>query len=282
MRIHTPPSAVDVVVVGSGNAGFSAAVSAAERGAGRVILIDKCPAEWAGGNSFFAAGAFRTVHDGTEDILPIVNNVDSEIARIIDPEPYSQHDFRRDVDRMTSDRTDPALSQILIDDSNDAIKWLASNGVRFQLSFNRQAYKVSGRFKFWGGMTLKTEDGGKGLTEDHEAAARRHGVEVYHSTPARRIVTNVFSAIVGLVVECNGVETLINTRAVILAAGGFESNPRLRAQYLGPGWDFAWVRGTPYNTGEALHFAIRDVNARQAGGGLPLYTLGCQRTSERR
>jgi hypothetical protein len=39
----------------------------------------------------------------------------------------------------------------------------------------------------------------------------------------------------------------------------------MRAQYLGPGWDLAYVRGTPYNTGECLEMAIRDVSAKQAG-----------------
>src|SRR2546429_5942983 len=42
----------------------------------------------------------------------------------------------------------------------------------------------------------------------------------------------------------------IEAGAVILASGGFEANPRLRSTYLGPGWDLAKVRGTPYNTGD--------------------------------
>ncbi|KAF2176140.1 fumarate reductase flavo protein subunit precursor [Zopfia rhizophila CBS 207.26] len=273
MSSLTPPTEVDVVVVGGGNAGFSAATAAAETGASRVILVDKCPAEWAGGNSFFTAGAFRAVHNGAEDLLPMVNNVDAETAQLIDLEPYTPQEFWKDIERMTSGRTDPALSQILIDDSNDAIKWLAKNGIRFQLSFNRQAYKLNGRFRFWGGLTLKTEEGGKGLIEDHQAAARRRGVEVYYSTPAKRIVTDRSGAVAGVIVECEGIDTLISTKAVILAAGGFEANPRLRAQYLGPGWDLARVRGTPYNTGDALEFAIRDVNAKQCG-----HWAGCHST----
>ncbi|KAJ4370045.1 hypothetical protein N0V83_005809 [Neocucurbitaria cava] len=256
---------VNVLVVGGGNAGFSAATAAAEAGAGRVVLIEKAPKEWAGGNSYFTAGAFRTVHHGTKDLLPIVNNVDSDTAKLIDMEPYTTEDFQKDLDRMCSGRSDPALSQLLINESNDTVKWLARNGIRFQLSFNRQAYKVNGRFKFWGGMSLKTDEGGRGLIADHQAAARRLGVEVYYSTPAKRIVTSSSGNVTGVVVEYKGVETLIKTNAVILAAGGFEANPRMRSQYLGPNWDVARVRGTPFNTGEALEFAIRDVGAKQAG-----------------
>ncbi|KNG49938.1 fumarate reductase flavo protein subunit precursor [Stemphylium lycopersici] len=261
----TSKSPVSVLIVGGGNAGFSAATAAAEAGAYRVVLIEKAPEEWAGGNSYFTAGAFRTVHDGTEDLLPIVNNVDAETAKLIDMEPYTKADFRKDMDRVCAGRSDPALSQGLIDESNDAVKWLASNGIRYQLSFNRQAYKVNGRFKFWGGMALMTEDGGKGLIADHQACARRHGIEVYYSTPAKRIVTSSSGSVNGVVVEYEGVDTLVTTNAVILAAGGFEANPRMRCQYLGQNWDIARVRGTPFNTGEMLELAIRDVNAKQAG-----------------
>ena len=256
---------VDVLVVGGGNAGFSAATAAAEAGAGCVVLIDKCPEDWAGGNSFFTAGAFRTVHSGADDLLPMVNNVNSETSKLIDLEPYTTQDFHKDMDRMTSGRSDPALSQVLINESNAAVKWLGRNGIRFQLSFNRQAYKVNGRFKFWGGMALKTEEGGKGLMEDHQAVARRCGVHVYYSAPAKRLITSSSGCITGVVVEYKGYETLINTKTVVLAAGGFEANPRMRSQYLGPNWDVARVRGTPYNTGEILEIAIRDVNAKQAG-----------------
>ena len=87
-------------------------------------------------------------------------------------EPYTPKEFLEDIKRVCGGRSDPRLSKILVEDSNSTIKWLTRNGVRFQLSFNRQAYKVDGRFKFWGGLSLKTQDGGKGLVEDHKAAAR--------------------------------------------------------------------------------------------------------------
>lgn len=267
------PQTIDVLIIGGGNAGFSAAIAAAEAGARRVVIIEKAPREWAGGNSYFTAGAFRTVHNGIEDLLPLVNNVDSEKAKLIDMEAYTKEDFRKDMDRMCSGRSDPALSEALVHDSNDTVKWLARHGIRFQLSFNRQAYEVKGRFKFWGGMALKTEDGGKGLIADHQAAAQRLGVEVHYSTPAKRIMTSSSGTVTGILVEHNGEDTLLPAKSVILAAGGFEANPRMRTQYLGPGWDLARVRGTPYNTGEVLDLAIRDVHAKQAG-----HWSGCHST----
>jgi len=267
------PTETDILIIGSGNAGLCAAISAAQTSQTnnkntRILLIDKCPKHWAGGNSYFTAGAFRAVHNGLSDLLPLVNNVDASTATKIDIPPYTNEAFMGDMQRVTGGRTDLALSKTLVEDSNETVKWLKSVGVRFQLSFNRQAYKVGGRVKFWGGLALKTEDGGKGLVGDLWDAARELGVEIVFETAAKRLVTDVETGRVrGVVVshcdrdsEANyrWVEREIQAKVVILAAGGFEANPRLRAQYLGPNWDMAFVRGTPYNIGECLEMALQD------------------------
>lgn len=128
----------DVLVVGGGNAGFSAALSAAQSHAGKIILIDKCPEDWAGGNSHFTAGAFRTAHGGLSDLLPIITNVDAEMAKIIDLDPYTTDDFLDDMERVTHGRYDKELGKTLVGESNDVVKWLANTGLGFQLGFNRQ------------------------------------------------------------------------------------------------------------------------------------------------
>ncbi|KAJ0417775.1 FAD binding domain-containing protein [Aspergillus carlsbadensis] len=259
------PTSASVLVIGSGNAGLCAAISAAESGARNVLLIDSCPETWAGGNSYFTAGAFRTAHGGLSDVLPLVNNVDAATASRIDMEPYTEKHFGDDIERICLGRSDPDLARTLVTDSNKAVKWLGGHGVRFQLSFNRQAYEINGRWKFWGGMCLKTQDGGKGLVSDEKRAAERLGVKILYETAAKKLLFDSAGAIRGVIVEDKSGEREIQTRAVILAAGGFEANPRMRAQYLGPGWDFAKVRGTPYNNGSCLEMAIRDVSAKQAG-----------------
>ena len=260
------PTEVDVLVAGSGNAGFSAAIAAVQGGARRVLLIDKCSEDWAGGNSYFTAGAYRTVHSGLSDLLPLVNNIDPKLVKRIDLQPYTESDFANDMQRVCMGRSNPELSRILIKDSNSAVKWLARNGVRFQLSFNRQAYEVDGRFKFWGGLHIKTQDGGKGLIEDYKAIARKNGVMVSWSTALTGLVAaEKIGGAAYATVQYNGEVKVIKAGAIILAAGGFESNPRMRSQYLGPGWDMAMVRGTPYNTGDCLEIAMRDVSAKSAG-----------------
>lgn len=263
----TLPSTCDILVLGSGNAGFSAATAAAQAGCRNVLLIDKCPPNWAGGNSYFTAGAMRTVHSGLEDLLPLVNNVDDATKGRIDLPVYSREDFEGDMRRICLGRSDAALSKLLVEESRSAVQWLRDVvGVRFQLSFNRQAFEVEGRWKFWGGLALKTEEGGKGLVEDHFAAARKFGVKVVFETAAVGLVRDERTGGVGQVwVEHQGQRKMIRAKAVIMAAGGFEANPRMRAQYLGPGWDLAYVRGTPYNTGDGLEMAIREFSAKQAG-----------------
>ena len=63
---------VDVIVVGGGNAGFTAAHAAAERGR-RVVLLEKGEQDMAGGNSFYTAGATRIAHNGLDDVPGLVD-----------------------------------------------------------------------------------------------------------------------------------------------------------------------------------------------------------------
>lgn len=259
----------DIVVVGGGNAGFSAAISAKQAGAKRVLLIEKSTKDaYPGGNSFFTAGAFRTVFYGLHDLMPILHNVDAETAKLIDMDPYTPEQFTNDLMRVTGGRADPELAKVLVGESRQVIDWLSKVGIKFRLSFNRQAYKVNGRFKFWGGMVLSVVDGGKGMIQQYEESAARHGVVVQYGTSMTGLVTDSQSTRVSgvKVLTADGVNKTIRAGAVILTCGGFESSSALRAQYLGPNWDLAHVRGTPFNTGDGLLIAQRDCNALAAGG----------------
>ena len=164
----------DCVVVGSGHAGSCAALAASDAGLRRVLIVDKCPEGWAGGNGYFTAGAHRTVHSGLHDLLPIVQNVKPDTAAKIDMGAYTAEQFTSDIMRLGGSRSDPALVKAVVDGSRSAIDWLARRvNMPFTLSFNRQAYLVNGRQKFWGGMVLSTEDGGKGVIRAHQLALER-------------------------------------------------------------------------------------------------------------
>jgi tricarballylate dehydrogenase len=241
----------DVIVVGAGNAGFCAALSAAERGA-RVLLLEKAPAGWLGGNSYFTAGAIRTVHGGLQDVAGLVEDV--EPGTIL--EPYTAEDFRGDLERVTEGRCDPELAALVVDGSRETVGWLAAQGVRLRLMYDRQAYdKV-----FWGGLHIGAAGGGEGLIAAERAAAERAGVELRCSHAVTGLLRDRRGAVCGV----SGPAGEVQAGAVVMAAGGFEADPRLRAAHLGPGWDVAKVRGTPFNTGEAL-MAMLDAGAQAYG-----------------
>ncbi|THU99125.1 FAD/NAD-P-binding domain-containing protein [Dendrothele bispora CBS 962.96] len=246
----------DCVVIGSGNAGSSAALSAIEHGCKRVLVVEKAPVEWAGGNGYFTAGAYRTTHTGLADLLPIVTNVSSEQADKIDMDPYTREDFVGDVMRLSGGRSDPKLVDAVVDNSRDAVRWLADKvKVPFIFSFHRQAYQVGGRQKFWGGLVLSCENGGIGLMESHHKALKEAGVEIWFESPATELLSKD-GVITGVVVNRKGHERVeIESPAVILAAGGFEANTEMRKKHLGQEWANAKVRGTPYNTGDGFTLA---------------------------
>ena len=77
----------DVIVVGAGNAGCRAALAARERGAS-VLVLEKAPPEWAGGNSAFTAGAMRLEHGGLQDLLR--PREDDERHAVTDLAPYTR------------------------------------------------------------------------------------------------------------------------------------------------------------------------------------------------
>ncbi|EKM51619.1 uncharacterized protein PHACADRAFT_177038 [Phanerochaete carnosa HHB-10118-sp] len=248
-------SSFDCIVVGSGNAGSCAALAASDAGLERVLIIDKCPAEWAGGNGYFTAGAHRTVHGGLADILPIVHNVDPVQAQHTDVEPYTHEQFIADIMRLGNGRSDPELVRALVNNSRAAVQWLSERvHVPFTLSFNRQAYLVNGRQRFWGGMALSTQDGGKGLIAAHHKALQDAGVQTWFDTPAVELVLED-DAIAGVIVRKAGKLAKLTAPAVILASGGYEASTALRAKYLGEQWVNAKVRGTPYNTGDGIALA---------------------------
>ncbi|KAI8339505.1 FAD binding domain-containing protein, partial [Chlamydoabsidia padenii] len=260
----------DVIVVGGGNAGYSAALSAKSNGAEKVLIIEKSRKanDYRGGNSFFTAGAFRTVFNGLQDLRPILHELDDETASLIDMDPYTYQQFYDDVMRVTSGRADPSLTHLLVSQSRSTITWLAQLGIRFRLSFHRQAYKVQGRYKFWGGMVLSTVDGGKGLMDQWEQAASTQGIHIQYGTQCIGLSLDpTCMKVNGAQVVSQGSSSLLRcTGGVVLACGGFEASAALRAQYLGPSWELAHVRGTPYNTGDGLVIAQRDCQAGTAGG----------------
>ncbi|MBM3485714.1 MAG: FAD-binding dehydrogenase [Alphaproteobacteria bacterium] len=243
----------DVIVIGAGNAAGCAALSAREKGM-RVAMIERAPLDEAGGNTRFTAGSMRVVYNGLDDIKKLVDLSETEIATT-DFGTYTQDQFFDDIFRVTQYRTDPDMAETLVTRSLDTLIWMKSKGVQFVPIYGRQAFKIDGKFKFWGGLTVESNGGGPGLFEYLTNAATREGIETFYETRAVELLYDGVH-VTGVKVKSNGKIRDMHARAVILACGGFQSNPEMRTRYLGPGWELAKVRGTRFNTGDGLNMGL--------------------------
>jgi tricarballylate dehydrogenase len=249
-----PGDNFDVIVVGGGNAALCAALSAQEQGA-RIVVLERAPEEESGGNSRFTAGAIRVAYRGVDDLRELMPDLtEAEIAQT-DFGAYTEDQFFDDMFRVTRNRTDPALCEILVRRSFETLKWLRGKGVRFAPIWGRQAFKVEGRFKFWGGLTVESYGGGPGLVQAETEACTKRGIEIRYRSRAMRVLSDGFK-VLGVEVKTPGRIYELRAPAVILAAGGFQGDAEMRTRYLGPGWELAKVRGTRFNTGDGIRMAL--------------------------
>jgi tricarballylate dehydrogenase len=261
----------DVVVVGAGNAAFCAAIAARENGA-NVLMLERAPRKEAGGNTAFTAGAIRFAYRGVDDLRELMPDLtDAEIANT-DFGTYTEEDFFDDMGRLTDYRTDPDLCELLVRRSRETILWMRSNGIRFLPIYGRQAFKVDGKFKFWGGLTVETSGGGPGLIDAWTAAAEREGIDILYGCRAKALIADD-DGVRGVEARHNGRTIRIAAGAVVLATGGFQANTEWRTRYLGPNWDLAKVRGTRFNTGDGIEMAIR-VGASVCGNWSGCHAVG--------
>jgi tricarballylate dehydrogenase len=264
-------TAYDVVVVGCGNAGLSAALAAHQAG-GRVLVLERAPIEQRGGNSMYTGGALKFAYESADDILEIVPDLSPEQLAITDFGTYTEDEFMADLGRLTEYRTDPDLAEVLVSESKATLLWHRRNGVTFLPKYHKDAFKVDGRFRFWGGDPLEVSAGGRGLIDTLVKTAETVGIDIEYEARARRLVLDR-AGIVGITFEQGRTLQTVECGAVVLAAGGFEASADWRARYLGPGWDLAKVRGTRFNTGDGIAMAL------DAGAAATGHWSGCHAVS---
>ena len=222
----------EVVVAGGGNAGMCAALTASEAGA-RVLVLESAPREMRGGNSRHTRN-MRCMHDGPEGGLTGA---------------YAEAEYFADLMKVTGGRTNETLARIAIRESLAANKWMRTHAVRFQPALEGTLQLGRTNAFFLGG--------GKAVLNAYYAAAERRGVEVLYDAEVSElsISRGVFEGGIALL---EGEPVRFRAKALVAAAGGFESN----LEWLEEAWGEAarnfLIRGTPYNKGKLLKLLIEN------------------------
>jgi tricarballylate dehydrogenase len=229
--------ALDVLVVGGGNAALCAALTAREAGAS-VLLLEASPREWRGGNSQHTRN-IRCMHEAPQDVL-----VDA----------YPEEEFWQDLRKVTGGQTDERLARLVIRDSSVCRPWMRKHGVRFQPSLSGTLHLARTNAFFMGG--------GKALVNAYYRSAEALGVQVRYEAPVDALELREGRFVAARI----GAER-IEARTCVLANGGFESNIEWQRQAWGqvngewPADNFL-IRGTRFNTGiliKALMSAGADI-----------------------
>ncbi|UGQ13373.1 FAD-dependent tricarballylate dehydrogenase TcuA [Yinghuangia sp. ASG 101] len=245
--------AFDVIVVGAGNAGLTAALAAREAGA-RVLVLEAANRAERGGNSRFTGGIFRAAHDGLDAIKPILHPDNAKWYDRVETGPYTPEAYAADWSATSEGRQDPELMRITIERSFETLRWMHGKGVAWELTADKQvdpAKQAEGtRITVPPGGAIRAYHEGIGLMDSLFRAVEATDIEVWYDAPAADLLTRG-STVVG--VRVRRADEFVDVHGnVVLAAGGFEANPEMRLRYLGPGWDLVRVRGSRFNMGAML------------------------------
>jgi len=243
----------DVIIVGTGNAGFAAAVSASENGA-KVLMLEKASEDYMGGNSALTIH-MRFAYNSFSDLLPLVkddkqtynklyNKKLQELSEVVTE--YTESDYLKDIMNVTNGKSDKILSKELVTNSLPTIKWMNKLGHLWSPTFDNP---TSANVVSFNGK-------GYGLMQRWKNIALNKGVNIKYNHQVIDLIKNNEDIISGVVAKTNNENKIYYANSVILACGSFESNAQMRAKYLGEQWRNVKLRGIPNNTGEGLEMAI--------------------------
>ncbi len=253
----------DVLVIGGGIAGLTAALAARDAGAS-VQLLERAPRAERGGNTRFSNGALRAAYRNVDEVRRLIPDLSDEQVACTDFGTYTRERYLTDLMRVTEGRSDPMLGGILAGESFDVLCWMMERGVRYDPLWSAQAPPANGRVSFYGGSAFEARGLGAGLIDALYDALEQRGGRVTYGARALTLAREGAGVGGASVRFADGSMHDLAARAVIVACGGFESDVEWRTRYLGPGWDLAKVRGTRFNTGDGLRMAL-DAGAQPYG-----------------
>jgi len=215
-----------VVVVGSGVAGLSAALTAAEAGLD-TIVVERAPEGEHGGNTRYTEAYLRmkSMDEVSDDF---VDHLAANAGGYVDPtfikESAGDPTHWSPLMRAQS-MVDPEILGALVENAGPTLRWLEQAGIRFDFLPTSFITTTTTR--------LLPVGGGLAIVEALTAGAKKKGVDFRFETTAVSL-SNGADSVDGLWVRtANGTEK-IEADAVILASGGFEGNAEMSCRYLGP------------------------------------------------
>lgn len=232
----------DIVIVGTGAAGISAALSAWEYGAKNILLLEKMP--WLGGASRFSGGYYNAVDPQRQNAQGIVDSI----------ELHKKH-----TSYSARGKANPALIDTLCSNALDTLHWLEGFGARYT---DKCAQIYGGFFPrshvpvIWGPYDSYIDI----LIEK----CVQRNIRIASSLPVKRILRSENRVYGVESVNSKGQTISVHARkALILAAGGFASNSRLCCT-LNPRLKGLSCTNPPVTTGEVMMAAL-DIGAYAAG-----------------
>ena len=230
-------STYDVVVIGAGGAGFSAAITAKNAGA-NVVLLEKMPA--VGGNSLISGAEMNVAKNWVQPKLGITDD---------SPELHAEDTFKGG-----DGKGDMKVINVMTHQALDAAKWCRDYlGVQFE----------DDNLFFFGGHSRKRAlipvgHTGTEFISKFQAKADELGIPVITNMKAEELVKDKSGRVVGVKATMDGTEYTFNAKGgVVLATGGFGANPEMVKKY-NPKIDERFkTTDAPGTTGEALYMAER-------------------------
>lgn len=220
----------DVVVIGAGGAGLSAAIEAKDAGAASVILLEKLSD--IGGTTFISQG--------------IIGGFDTNIAKKLDVR-VSYEEMYDNLMNNASYRLDPALTEVTIQKSGETIDWLQD---RIKMPFEDVINVGYGPLQMMHVIT----GAGAGMHAPFMEALTASGIELMLETRATNLIMNDDGSVGGVKAQRGADEITINAKSVVIATGGYSNNPELTV-LLDPEMAGTFGIGFPGATGDGIIMA---------------------------